>query len=214
MLVVGWKAASVFLVFLSRCRVFSWLGGGCSQTSVPSVGAFTLSSGTNKKIPVKFSCCTLLRAATPLCRMWRRRAETCSRRRRVCVYEDVCVHDGGGSEVGARRGGSHGATEPSRPGLFDLWLLTRRGWWDNARQRSVTQKRRRRRKLWFKSKNRRRERGWTRKTSKNEDRKWRRRCLTAAAAWCYTVLQMCSCCILGNLSVILQMFQLKKKLKK
>lgn len=99
------------------------VGGGRSQTGVPSVWAFTLSSGTNKKIPVKFSCRTLSRAAAPRCRMWRRCDETCSRRRRVRVCEDVCVRDGGGSEVRARRGGSHGAPEPSRAGLFDLWPL-------------------------------------------------------------------------------------------
>lgn len=109
-----------------RCFWCSWrcvsVVGGCSQTSVPSVGAFTLSSGTNKKIPVKFSCCTLLWAAAPRCRMWRRCDKTCSRRR-VCVCEDVCVRDCGASEVGARHGGSHGAPELSRAGLFDLWPL-------------------------------------------------------------------------------------------
>lgn len=76
--------------FWCRWRCVSVVGG-FSQTSVPSVGAFTLSSGTNKKIPVKFSCSTLLWAAEPWCRMWRCCDETCSRRRRVCLWGHVCA---------------------------------------------------------------------------------------------------------------------------
>lgn len=53
--------------------------------------------------------------------MWHHRAETC-RRRRVCVCHDVCVRDGGSSEVGARRGGSHGA-QLAEPIEF-IWPLT------------------------------------------------------------------------------------------
>ena len=109
--------------------------GGWSQTSVLSVWAFTLSSGTNKKIPVKFSSLTLLRAATPACRMWRRRDKTCSSgRRRVCVCKDVCAW---------RRLWSQGQTwrlprGPWAQRVGFIWPLTSessRGWW----QRSVTQ---------------------------------------------------------------------------
>ncbi len=90
LLAAGWKAAAVSFIFFSWCLCAFAVSDSCSQTSILSVWAFTLSSGTNKKIPVKFSCCTLLWAATPQCGMWRHHDKTCSSRR-VYVCEDVCV---------------------------------------------------------------------------------------------------------------------------
>ena len=63
-----------------------------------------------------------------VCVYTRRASKTC-----VCVCVCVCwylVFDSGVSELVARRGGSHGASEPSWLSLFDLRPLTRRRRWN------------------------------------------------------------------------------------
>lgn len=123
----------------------TWRRRGLKRSAATGGGVFgadlgaacTLSTGTNKKIPVKFSCRTLLRAVPLTWGMWRRYDKTCnsSRRRRA----SVC--DGGGCEVCARPGGSHGDSEVNVDRF--AWLLT-----SEQRRTGTDPQRRMKEKLW------------------------------------------------------------------
>lgn len=124
LLVAGWKVAAC-LVLLSGCRVFSW----SAAAAVLRAASRLFERLHWAQVRTRKSLLSFLVA---LCRELQRRRAECdatatkpAAEEEECVFVRTCVRarDGGRSEVKARRGGSHGAPEPGRAGLFDLWPL-------------------------------------------------------------------------------------------
>lgn len=111
LLAAGWKAAAAAcLVLLAECSAADL------RPASPLFERWHWAQVWTRKSLLSF-------LVALCCELRRRHAECDTAATKPAAEEEECVCDGGTSEVGARRGGSHGAPEPSWRGLFNLWPL-------------------------------------------------------------------------------------------